>query len=459
MILTEAYNPFYTDVIVEQDILDEAQKDKLPKGAIMTFNAKVGHAGKITANGRYYSKNLMKREVNRLQESIKGRRVEGLYGHPLKALGGTPDPARAAFLVTGLTMNEQGETFLKGNIYDTTSGRDMAARVRAGAKVGFSARGGGTSEKVVLTDKHEAYADESNRAWSGKEIEHVNEDYHLKTYDQVIGQAIGDAEIKTYMESMEENMSFDIKKLTDENWKEIVESEKIKKLIEESENKAYEVVKKETAEYIESGKFLDENEERIVEHLVSQLDEEDQKALEELFSKDDNGMDEALVKCAECGASIPPGGKFCPACGAAAPVAKKESEEPKDEATKELLKRLEESDKRNAQLTEAVEALQKDKKDREDTDAVAEIIESVLVGKPKLIVEAVMEDLAERDLTPKNAKEIVEKRLAFTEAFIEKTGGKLDDGGKGKTGNGDKELEPKNEAEEKALDMLDSLLD
>jgi hypothetical protein len=429
MILTESINPFFTEVEITGDSLDESTKKKLPRGAIMTFNAKVGHAGKITANGRYYSKKLIEREVTRLQGPIVDKRVEGLYGHPNKVLGGTPDPARAAYLVTGLTMNEQGEVFMSGSIHGTRAGKDMAARIRTGAKIGFSARGGGSAEEVTLNDKHEAWSDPENHIWEGKTIEHVNEDYELRTYDNVIGQAIKDAEIHAYLEQREKEMSFDLKKLTEADWKEILESDQFKSALEKEKVVLAEDAKK----HLMSDEFLTENKNVILKNVLG-MDEEKLTKIVELLEKGEGAEDieEAKVKCSECDGVIPSGAKFCPACGAATPSkdeGKTESEgDDMDNKFEELLKRVKNLEEANGELSEKNKALTENLNERDERDSLAKVVSECLDGKPAAICEAVKNDLEDLGLTSKTAEEKINKRVRFYEEFAKQTGGNLDQG-------------------------------
>jgi hypothetical protein len=218
--------PFWTKLIIT-----ESKKEKLPEGVIMKAKGKFGHAGKVTANGRLYSRELMKREVTSIQESISRRAVQGLSGHPDP--GKNPDPDKVSFVVTGLAINESGELLGSVDILDVPSGKIMATKAKAGVEVGFSSRGPGSAVVQKFTNEHPDYAE--NVEWQEKDVEFVNEDYRLITFDQVLGQAVESATMKSFHEESEAEMEkLVIEKLTDENWNQILDSDKIKTKIAEA---------------------------------------------------------------------------------------------------------------------------------------------------------------------------------------------------------------------------------
>jgi len=406
-ILLEAKSevPFWTRLTIT-----EAKKEKLRDGIIMQAEGKVGHAGKVTANGRLYTKALVKREVARIQESITRRAVQGLSGHPKQ--GENPDPDKAAFIITGLVMNESGEVFAKMDVMDTPSGKIMATKAKAEAEVGFSSRGPGSAIVIKLTNEHSDYAE--NVEWQDKDIEQVNEDYRLVTYDHVIGQAVEDATMHSFNEdSKGVGMDkFEIEKMTDENWKTVLESEKFKTELAGAVAAQSKVDEKTIAESVlkilSSEKFLED-------HLKNEGEDVDKNKEE----PKEEPKEKAALKCAKCSASITSGSKFCPACGAKVVV--KESVEPLDQTKFDSLKQ------ENVDLKARLDELEKKNTNREEARQVEIILEEAFVSKPASVEAAIRKDLVEIKITPENAKEIVEKRIAHYSEFVKQTGGNLEE--------------------------------
>jgi len=396
--------------------ITEAKKEKLRDGIIMQAEGKVGHAGHVTANGRLYTKKLMKREVERIQESISRRAVQGLSGHPKQ--GENPDPDKAAFVITGLVMEESGVMFAKIDIFDTPCGRIMATKAKAEAEVGFSSRGPGSAIVIKLTNEHSDYAE--NVDWQEKEIEQVNEDYRLVTYDHVIGQAVEDATMHSFNEDSSKGEGMDklaIEKMTDEDWKTVLESEKFKTelagAIEAQAKDNEKTVAESVLEYLGSEKFLDD-------HFKNEGDDVDKDKKNDKDKKDKkDDKEEAKLKCADCGATLTSGSKFCQACGAK--VEKKESVEPLDQGKFDSLKQ------ENSDLKIRLDELEKKDKNREESKKIDIILEEAFDTKPASVVEAVQKDLILMNITSENAKEIVEGRISHYSEFAKQTGGNLEE--------------------------------
>jgi hypothetical protein len=395
------------------DGIDEASRAKLPRGIIMQVRAKVGHAGRVTANGRLYTKALMKREVEALQEAIANKEVEGLAGHPIKELGGLPNPATASYLLTGLGMDEDtGEVTADFGIYETSAGKDLAARCRAGVKVGFSTRGTGESRKVVLTDKHPAYAE--NTAWQGKEIEEVEDNYRLRSFDHVIGQAVPDARVRAIREQEE---AMDLTKLSQVDWDLITKSEQFKAAVAAAlteakakwEAEVKTVLVQEARDYLKSDQFIEDHFEVDPEPAA--------EAAPAAPAVDEAGKGAGTITCKACGAKIASGSKFCPQCGEDPTV---DPEEEQEEQARE-----DKRDQKIAALEAEIAANKKREEERAEAEAVDKALAEACKGRPPYILEAVAGDAKVAKVASKDAPEYAKGRIAFYEAIATKSGGTL----------------------------------
>lgn len=425
--LTEGSAPYYT-LVEDVTPLDEAGKPKLPDGVIQQVRFRAGKAGHITANGRLYSKKLMKREVERIQPRIKRRAVKILSGHPKK--GESPDPEREIGVLTGLSMVESngpddGDILATMDVIPTSAGNNFVAKTRARTEVGFSSRGPGTATVVKFTDQHEDFS-EDNAEWVGKEIEMVNPDYELNTYDHVIGQAVEDAVGLNYNEHKEtEEMEFDITKLTEADWKSILESDQVKQRVE--------AAVKDATDKLEAG-FKDQLPGMVEKYIKDNFDVVEARA--------DDAEDKTEAKCAECGSALGKGAKFCPACGLK--VAKAEEKKPETEADKKveaLLKAVEDLKAKNEEQAQTIADMKQKDKEREEAKQVEKVIAEALKGKPATVANEVRDRLADKKLTPEDVKEIVEATIGKVENFVESVGGTNlgEPAGEGAAVHGDKD--------------------
>lgn len=389
----------------------------------MQFRGKVGHAGIVTANGRLYGLDLMKREIESSQDRIINRGFIGETDHPGPTMGG-PTVRQSSIIFTGLEINETGEIFASGDVVETSAGKDLAALIRAGAQVGMSSRGSGTASVVRMTSTHPAF--KANRGWEGKEVEEVNVDYKLRGFDAVIGQAVSDAYIDDYTESQEvQQMDFEqLKKLLGEN----------KELLNQVVSYAFdsELGKAKLQESIDESK--EEVDEESIKSMVKNylISDEFTSNFKQEENEDDSDEVEK-IKCEHCEAMVEKESKFCSSCGRVVTPVKEEKEvDDKDQAIEDLKKDLEAQKEANQALADEVKGMKKEKEDQEEKESVDKIISEVLEGKPSHLVEAVREDISEMKLTSENAKETVEKRYAKFEAFQKKVGGSVS----GATGHG-----------------------
>jgi hypothetical protein len=142
-------------------------------------------AGAATENKRVYPGTLWEREIKRLDRSMHERKLFGELDHPND---GRTMLARVSHLVTGMRL-EDGIVIGEAEIVDTDKGKNLKALLKAGARVGVSSRGYGSTR--------------TNE--SGQEV--VQEDYQLVTFDFVAEPADSHAYPEIVSESKEQGMA------------------------------------------------------------------------------------------------------------------------------------------------------------------------------------------------------------------------------------------------------------
>jgi hypothetical protein len=134
-----------------------------------------------TENKRLYKRSLWEREIKRTSESMQDRRVLGELDHPAD---GRTKLVRVSHLMTSLNIDGD-EVIGEAEIMDTPNGRILKAILQAGAKVGVSSRGFGTTKTIA----------------GG--IEEVQEDFRLDTFDFVADPATKTAYPQIFAEERE----------------------------------------------------------------------------------------------------------------------------------------------------------------------------------------------------------------------------------------------------------------
>lgn len=146
-----------------------------------TVRGQFARSDKATENKRLYREHLWKREIGRLVESMKGRRAFGELDHPAD---GRTKLQRVSHLMTDLRV-EGNEVVGEAEVLDTPNGRILKALFQAGAQVGVSSRGYGSTK--TLSDG----------------TEEVQEDFRLDTFDFVADPATRTAYPKVFAEERE----------------------------------------------------------------------------------------------------------------------------------------------------------------------------------------------------------------------------------------------------------------
>ena len=134
-----------------------------------------------TQNGRTYPRKIYEREVGKLKESIERRRGFGELDHPAD---GKTKLSRASHIITKLDIDPDGKVVGEAEILDTPNGRTLKAILAAGAEVGVSSRGFGSTVNQNGTQM-------------------VGEDFVLRTFDFVADPAMKTAYPEIFAEDVE----------------------------------------------------------------------------------------------------------------------------------------------------------------------------------------------------------------------------------------------------------------
>ena len=149
-----------TDVFIVENlqILEEGSATKA-----MKIRGVFQRADEENNNKRIYPRKLLEREVTKLMESLKDRRLLGELDHPQNE---SVKLSNVSHLITGLSFRGN-DVIGEAELLNTPAGQVAQALVRAKVKVGISSRGMGT-----LSEGED-----------GKN--YVNEDFNLVTWDLV----------------------------------------------------------------------------------------------------------------------------------------------------------------------------------------------------------------------------------------------------------------------------------
>lgn len=136
-----------------------------------------------TQNGRKYPRALYEREVTKLQDMIKRRRMFGELDHPAD---GKTMLQRVSHIITKLEVADDGRVIGEAEILDTPTGKTLKAILAAGAEAGVSSRGFGSTK---------ASKDGSSE---------VGDDFVLRTFDFVADPAMMSAYPDIFTEDVDQ---------------------------------------------------------------------------------------------------------------------------------------------------------------------------------------------------------------------------------------------------------------
>jgi len=174
-VLTEDSVAINGDLPVLREFLDELApleilEDK--RTGRVRVRGEFGRYDEATENKRLYPLPLWEREIKRLESSFGQRKVFGELDHPSD---GKTALSRVSHIITNLTVGQDGKIYGEAEILPTSRGKDLAALLRSGCRVGVSSRGYGTTKPNQR----------------GQDV--VQEDYRLVAFDFVADPADQDA--------------------------------------------------------------------------------------------------------------------------------------------------------------------------------------------------------------------------------------------------------------------------
>ena len=228
-------------------------------GKKLYAEGKIGHCGIATANGRIYSRNIMEREVGKLQPRIEQASLYSAVDHPGD---GKSRIMNSGGIIRGLRIESDDSVWGKFEVVEETDcGRNLAALLRRGGTVGVSSRGLGS------TSTNE----------TGQEV--VGEDFRLVSFDFVLDPAVQTAYPTFFSEDV------DLEEVTEEHIR-----GKFPKIVAAIEENAREVASVTTYEAVRSDVELDveralgESREQLREEFKAELYPEVVKELKEDFA-------------------------------------------------------------------------------------------------------------------------------------------------------------------------------
>mgnify|MGYP005813723399 CR=1 FL=1 len=122
-----------------QDLLTESEKRFVAEGGCI-LSGVMQRAARPNGNGRVYSENILRREVESYQKIVKENRALGELDHPDNSVVSLE---RVSHKVTSIWM-EDNDVFGKIQVLDTAAGKTLRALVEGGCSVGISSRGVGS---------------------------------------------------------------------------------------------------------------------------------------------------------------------------------------------------------------------------------------------------------------------------------------------------------------------------
>ena len=136
--------------LLNEECLQEQKIDESAADKFLYITGPFMGAEKRNRNGRIYKRDIIAREVDKLQKAIKNREAVGELEHPDTQKISSD---RAAILITDLHMD--GDFAMgKARVLPTPCGKTLEGLIRGGVHMGVSSRGTGSlgNDNVVCED-------------------------------------------------------------------------------------------------------------------------------------------------------------------------------------------------------------------------------------------------------------------------------------------------------------------
>jgi hypothetical protein len=125
-----------------QDYLTEGEKRQVSEGTAFFMTGCMQAADQRNGNGRVYSENILKREMEKYNQLIKDGRALGELDHPDSSV---IQLEKVSHMVVDAWW-EGNRVMGKVKVLNTPCGRVLHELAKAGAKLGISSRGMGSTE-------------------------------------------------------------------------------------------------------------------------------------------------------------------------------------------------------------------------------------------------------------------------------------------------------------------------
>lgn len=171
-------------------------KEAMPPGVCMIVEGVLGEVDLMNRNGRLYPRALMARELDRKKAMMSEKGMFALANHPdwMEPNAGSID--KIAGMVTEASINADAQICGCIHIAETDAGKNIAALVRAGARLGISQRGYGSVVDGETMDAN------GRKVFCGI----VQDDYQLEGWDFVTAPS-ANANVTDFRESEEPAMT------------------------------------------------------------------------------------------------------------------------------------------------------------------------------------------------------------------------------------------------------------
>ena len=122
------------------DLLTEEEKRMVKENNALFLTGVMQRSNHLNGNGRVYSEDILRREVDNYQKLVRERRALGELDHPESA---TINLANASHMVTDIWWDKDS-VMGKVQVLNTPSGQILRELVNCGVKLGISSRGMGS---------------------------------------------------------------------------------------------------------------------------------------------------------------------------------------------------------------------------------------------------------------------------------------------------------------------------